>query len=78
MPRQLQTVVRPPDDGTTKTNNPHTKETHQLSKPRIGHNPNPVMPNENCPYPGCGQQRLEVDGQMLRHCEGHNIQITAA
>ena len=38
----------------------------------------PVVTENKCPYPGCGQERATVDDQVRRHCEGHEIQIWAA
>ena len=30
-----------------------------------------------CPYPGCGRERVIINDEQKRHCEGHEIQVNA-
>lgn len=44
---------------------------------RIASNHIPTLPGNSCPYPGCGHDRVVIDGKVRRHCEGHEIQVQA-
>ena len=37
----------------------------------------PVLTARWCPYPGCGRERVIINGEQKRHCDGHEIQVNA-
>ena len=42
----------------------------------LNHHAAPTLPGNRCP--SCGRARLEVNGQLRRHCPNHEIQVNAA